>query len=203
MNVRKKLSEKSGVSILFALLLLLVVAMVSVVMISASVSAVKRTHAKKVVVQKSVSIDSAALLLKNQISDSQPESGFVLTYSEDGKYVISVNSALDNSALKSEITDISQKFANGVSLGQFDSVSGFKIITSRSGDLKDDVVNVSCSIQPVLNNSAEVTFTLSDGDEVLYSRFSLTLSGGGTSASVKWLWKEASTKDAQAGGTNG
>ena len=104
-KVKNKLKSENGVSILFALLLLIVVAMVSVTMVSASITAVKRTHSRKNNEQNSILLDSAALLLKDNIPRT-----VTLTYSNDtNAYVCS---EADYGIFAEEIKKISEAICN-------------------------------------------------------------------------------------------
>ncbi len=66
----RKLKSKCGISVLFALLLFLVAAMISMVVLSASVTAVKRVHDDGLRQRESLSVSSAAKLLSECISES-------------------------------------------------------------------------------------------------------------------------------------
>lgn len=68
-TMKKKLQSNSGVSILFALLLFLVVSMVSVTILSAAYSSVKRTHAVKVDTQDILALDSTSLIMKKNMDN--------------------------------------------------------------------------------------------------------------------------------------
>ncbi len=70
-RVQEKLKSRSGVSILFALLLFLVASMVSVIIISASVTAVRRIRDDRIQEQNYLAIASAARVLKESIESSK------------------------------------------------------------------------------------------------------------------------------------
>ena len=65
--IKRKLNDDKGISILFAMVLLLVTAMVCTVIVSASVSSAKRTNSRIAAVQETTLMDSASLYIKNNV----------------------------------------------------------------------------------------------------------------------------------------
>ena len=89
-KIKHKLQDSHGVSILFALLLMAVAAMVSITIISASLSAVKRSHAIKNTRQELISLDSATLYIEKQLNSDSGASE-VSFQNTDGTYSVTGN----------------------------------------------------------------------------------------------------------------
>lgn len=189
--VKNKLKSENGVSILFALFLLIVVAMVSVTMISASVTAVKRTHSKKYNEQNSILLDSAALLLKDKIpiKDNIPRT--VNLNNVNGVYVCSDG---DYGIFANEIKQISEAICNNPKSGQ---ASGKLIFQVNDSKLKNinvayEIINASDTSE---GNVGKVQFTLTvDGDTDVnreYVRFNLTKP---SENQIVWNFDEISAK---------
>lgn len=66
-RIKEKLNSKCGVSLLFSMLLFLVVCMVSVTILTAAVTSVKRTHQNRESIQKSLALESAAMLIRDEL----------------------------------------------------------------------------------------------------------------------------------------
>lgn len=64
-TINKKLNSQSGVTILFTMLLFLVATVVSLVIIVASTSSIKRETSFKETVQGNIELDSCALMIRN------------------------------------------------------------------------------------------------------------------------------------------
>ena len=76
---RRKLHSRRGISILLALLLMLVAAMVSAVILSASVTAAKRVHDDRAQEQDFLSVSSGARFLLDTLSDADASYRIVTT----------------------------------------------------------------------------------------------------------------------------
>lgn len=174
-QIQNKLKSESGVSILFALLLMLVVAMVSVVMVNASLTAVKRTSAKKDNQQVSISLDSAALLLRDKIATDDGYTLIKKTSVTSGESYSIVPTEVD-SAFRDEIQKISSAYAKVASTEDPLNCQGeFKIVTTVEN--KSDEVKVNYEATKMDNGSARVLFTLSEGeyDSQLFVSFNVSL----------------------------
>lgn len=166
-QIQNKLKSESGVSILFALLLMLVVAMVSVVMVNASLTAVKRTSAKKDNQQVSISLDSAALLMRDKISS---DDGYTLIKKATSEDSYSIVPAEVDSAFRDEIQKISSAYAKVANTEEpLNNCTGeFKIVTTVENN--SDTVKVNYEATKMDNGSARVLFTLSEGEDVSQSQ---------------------------------
>ena len=69
-RIRQKLAGRSGASILIALIVFLVAAMVSVVMIDTAVTALKRVHDDEIREQAYLSVGSASKLIASCLQES-------------------------------------------------------------------------------------------------------------------------------------
>lgn len=171
-QLKNKLKSESGVSILFSLLLMLVVAMVSVVMVNASLTAVKRTSAKKDNQQVSISLDSAALLMRDKIKN---DVGYTLTKKavtqENGNVVYELDDSYNDNPFQPEIKKISEAYMNDLLQ---DCRGEFQVITTVESE-KDDSVNVNYNAVKTETGSCRVVFTLSEDDSQLFVIFNLSL----------------------------
>ena len=84
-RIRQKLHSRRGVSILLALLLMLVAAMVSVVIVGASLTAAKRVNDDRAQEQAALSISSAAKVMVEYLNDKNTYE-YVHSVYEDGSY---------------------------------------------------------------------------------------------------------------------
>ena len=184
--VKNKLKSENGVSILFALLLLIVVTMVSVTMVSASVTAVKRTHSKKYNEQNSILLDSAALLLKDNIPRTVN-----LIKNGNNAYVCS---EVDCGIFTQEIKQISEEICNNPNSGQANGKLMFQVSGSKLKTIlaKYEIIN---NLNTSDGNVGKVVFTLTvDGDtdgNREYVRFNLTKPSDNQ---VVWNFDEISAK---------
>ena len=101
-KIKNKLQDSHGVSILFALLLMAVAAMVSITIISASISAVKRSHAIKNTRQELLSLDSATLYIEKQLNSDTGASEVSFSQNTDGTYSVT-NTNQYGGAFKEEV----------------------------------------------------------------------------------------------------
>ena len=182
--IKRKLNDDKGISILFALLLLLVTAMVCTVIVSASLSSAKRTNSRIAATQETTLMDSAALYIKKEILDAT--SDIRLTYNDkSGVYSISSSISSDFSNEIEELTlaymnnDTNYLFSEGTS-------NSFEIITEYDGN--KNVINVQYGYKDVGSNTASAIFKLSNDEESkMYIVFSITHDGN----KVSWLWDRA------------
>ena len=197
-EMKKKLKSESGVSILFALLLMLVVAMVSVVMVNASLTAVKRTSAKKNNQQVSISLDSAALLLRDRMTSD--DIGYVLVANGTGtdpQYILAENQANLNPTFKTEIQTISAVYAKvaGTDNVMPECNGKFDIVTTVDG--KSDKVNVNYLATKTDDGNCRAVFTLSEDDSQVVVTFNLSLVSSDQGKNVKWSYGGAGLEAGQ------
>lgn len=198
-EMKKKLKSESGVSILFALLLMLVVAMVSVVMVNASLTAVKRTSAKKNNQQVSISLDSAALLLRDRMTSD--DIGYVLVPNGTGpdpQYILAENQANLNPTFKTEIQTISAVYAKvaGTDNVMPECNGKFDIVTTVDG--KSDKVNVNyLATKTDDGRNCRAVFTLSEDESQVVVTFNLSLVRSDQVKNVKWSYGGAGLEAGQ------
>lgn len=173
---KSKLLNNHGVSILFALLLFLVVSMVSVTIIAASTSSVKRTSSMKENTQTILTLDSAVLLLKSELND--------LTYTVnvyDGSTFSNESYNDRDTCLKDIVSDISKILISSSN----SSNSNYKtfVIKTNIDEMKDVDVLVSYEFNSA-NSSNVVKFILTLDNSAIYVDFNLTDSITGTFGAV-------------------
>lgn len=185
----KKLNSQSGVSILFALLLFLVATVVSLVIIVAATSGVKREASYKETIQKNIELDSAVLFLSNKINEysNDGKGGYVFT-EESGRKVYSVVASDDS--LKRAIITISSLVINK------DATSGH---TEGNIVIKgDNLSDVTCSYKINFGASssseipASISFKYNNGN-VVYNRYTFRVDGN----KITWIYDKASLKEVQ------
>lgn len=111
-TIKNKLQDSHGVSILFALLLMAVAAMVSITIISASLSAMKRSHAIKNTRQELLSLDSATLYIEKQLNTDTGAFEVSFSQNADGTYSVT-NTNQCGGAFKEEVNALTTAFLTG------------------------------------------------------------------------------------------
>lgn len=191
-SVKNKLSNNSGVTILFALLLFLVVSMVSVTILAASYSSVKRTNSSKEALQSNIDLDSAILLLNKEINNVEYT---ITATTRKGSTSYSAGSlSKSNSVFANEITKISDQYIKNPNVSSC-SIDDFTISASNLEDVK---VSTSCKLG-TSGQENSVTFTLKNNESVVYVTYSIsdTASSNGNNAvkhTVKWTYDKSSGK---------
>ena len=177
-KVRKKLRNNNGVSILFALFLFVVASVVSVTIISAAYSSVKRTHSAKENTQSMLTLDSASLLMKNKIDSVS----YVAKKDKDGRILNGSISVSDN-PFEIEIVKISKDILNN-NLSVNDNTY-FEIEATNL-----DTVKGTYEIQTTEENkSYTVVFTLKADDESkTYVKFNLERSDSTSDTKIIWTF---------------
>ena len=188
-EVRRKLNSQQGVSILFALLLLLVTAMVSTVIVSASLSSAKRTNSRKSAIQETSFLDSSALQIKNQILDVCKND---IPLYVDSESVYSIDDV--GSDFNTEIKELTVAYMNKDTNYTFSEETNhsFDIVTSY--DSKENTVKVQYGYQDVGDDSGLAIFKLTSGESKMYVIFNMT----NTDSKVTWTWNRASGKGVES-----
>ena len=84
-SIKRKLKDNRGASLIYGLFLLIVVMMISATILAASVTGIKRLYNDKREKQAHLTLASAAMLVNNELKDSECESIKTHTYyNEDG-----------------------------------------------------------------------------------------------------------------------
>ena len=187
-TMKKKLQSNSGVSILFALLLFLVVSMVSVTILSAAYSSVKRTHAVKLDTQNILALDSASLLMKKNMDNVT----YTVPKQKDGTLVYT-NAKLNvtDNPFETELISISTEILNNnISINEKDAFS------VEATNL--NTVSVKYSIQVTeMGKTYIVIFALETTDESkTYVKFNVekTDNDNTSESKVSWSFFEISGK---------
>lgn len=185
-TMKKKLQSNSGVSILFALLLFLVVSMVSVTILSAAYSSVKRTHAVKLDTQNILALDSASLLMKKNMDNMT----YTVPKQKDGTFVYT-NAELNvtDNPFETELINISTEILNNnISVNEKDAFS------VEATNL--NTVSVKYSIQVTeMSKTYIVIFALETTDESkTYVKFNVEKTDNTSESKVSWSFFEISGK---------
>ena len=90
-KIKAKLNNSSGASLLFSMVLFLVVCMVSVTILTAAVTSLKRTHQNKQNLQTSLALESAAMLIRDELDGCKYTITTILK-NEDGEFVSEASS---------------------------------------------------------------------------------------------------------------
>lgn len=188
-TIKNKLNSQSGVSVLFALLLFLVATVVSLVIIVAATSSVKREASYKETIQKNIELDSSVLFLSNKINEySDDNKGGYEFVDDNGRKVYSIIASDD--ALKRTIVTISSLVINK------DATSGHtegKIII-KSDNLSD--ITCSYKINFGASSSSEIPASISfkyDNGNVVYNRYTFRIDGN----KITWIYDKASLMEVQ------
>lgn len=143
-----------GVSILFSLLLLLVVSMVSVTIVAASLSSVKRTNSIKETNQDILTLESAALLLKNNINGIEITFPQQVTTSSRSPYVSKI---VGSGVFNNDLISITTAFKDNTAI--FCDGNDFSIKENNTDTV---YVNTSCTFKNSTSDvDNKITFELS------------------------------------------
>lgn len=187
-NIKRKLNSNNGVSILFALVLFLVATIVSLVIIVAATTSVKRESSFKESVQRNIELDSASLLLKEIYSKSSCS----YTYNKKGKaYTLkSCNlGGLDDTnnpyieVLKEISTNVIENNTNS-----FSERDAFSI--SENIESYTNIVDCIYSIYASNDDSVYVVSFKLDNGSVMYCKFNLKVENN----QVEWTYYQSSSK---------
>lgn len=187
LTIVKKLNNKHGVSILFAMMLFLVVAMVSVVIIASSYTSVKRTNSIKDTKQDVLTLESAALLLKNNINNVE------VIITDNGNDYVNPSSNLFTSYIVPITRSYYENNSSMCNLNIFD-------ISQLQGDYSATVKVVnSCEYENISGGEDDkvmFTLTLDDSNEKIYVTFDITLKESSTTSKT-YIWSgfKASNKN--------
>lgn len=180
-DLNSKIKNQNGVSILFAMLLFLVVSLVSITVIASSYTSAKTINTTSKGIQENVSLDSAALFIKNELSKTKYQCYKKDQWWEDSSCEYSDYYTTVDNYFKTDIVNISKAYSNFMNDKNYDKVDNFKEAftiypTINSDDQILDNVNVSYKYSFDKNYSI-VTFKLeTDSGNKCYLEFSLSYS---------------------------
>ena len=150
--IKKKLKNNNGVSFLIAMLLFLVASVVSIVIVTAALSAVKRVHDDFKDQQEYLCVSSAANLIKETLSESSctiVEKKTISGGSEDVEYTYIISGVWE-SLLKEAFKNFElygSSYSSSITIGSV-SDGGKEVITSSKMDL---------TIKPYDSNNGDTT----------------------------------------------
>lgn len=188
-TIKNKLQDSHGVSILFALLLMAVAAMVSITIISVSLSAMKRSHAIKNTRQELLSLDSATLYIEKQLNTDTGAFEVSFSQNADGTYSVT-NTNQCGGAFKEEVNALTNAFLTG---NRGNEIGTFSLETKdTANNISYDSVSVSYKVVSQDNEQrAIVVFTLRINDSKQYLKYNVNKN----TSSVSWTFFEASGKE--------
>ena len=187
--IKRKLNDDKGISILFAMVLLLVTAMVCTVIVSASVSSAKRTNSRIAAVQETTLMDSATLYIKENILESC-KNGIELSCDKDNNCVISSSVS---GTFNKEIEELSLAYINKSDTCMFDKANdksdkSFEIVTSYNDNENVIEVQYGYCYKNASDDVAMAIFKLTCNESKMYVIFNIDRSGN----NVSWSWNRAS-----------
>lgn len=166
LDIKRKLYTNNGISILFSLLLFLVVSMVSVTIIASASSTSKQLNSIKQSNQANIDLDSAVLLIKNEISN--------LEYYHDSRTTGNKNQKYNNYGTDSK--DCSQQLKNNVFYKEIDSLS-IKYLdnTSSNSNNYEDVFTINSMIDNINDVKVSYKYLLNKSSSNSYVIFKLSI----------------------------
>ena len=176
-RMKKKIQSQSGASFLFALLAFLVAAMVSVTIVAAAVTTVKRVHGDRESQQAQLTLISAAQLVRNEMEKTK----YIFTTTITETTTINEDNTVDTSTtvreeesaegpFEAEIEDAVKYVKNGDPLAPYKADPAFRIEVTESG----------FKMRPV-----DVSFDMKVGEEKYYLVFTLSIEGTGETLFLK------------------
>lgn len=181
-RIKKKLNSNCGASLLFSMLLFLVVCMVSVTILTAALTALKRTHQNRESMQNSLTLESAAKLIRDEMDGSK----YIVTTTskkEDGVTTTDPSTYVLPSNTLSDIVDDAVKAVRNYSL----SFEPFEIETNIAGlsdvqvnyVLKEDTTGTGEESESGIKLYKMIFTLLADGSgETIYLTFDVSYSTG-------------------------
>lgn len=171
----EKLHSEHGASISFALILLLVASLVSVVILNAAVSAAKSVTNDRMEQQALLTLNSAAKIVEKGLSDTK-YTATVVTHVYDGSYTVTDTPSILEDATTSVYA------MHDVFYAAIQTIANNQVATYSSSTGGDIVLNLNISDEDVAD-----TMLLGDGDTEIVISYTLSpdseavvLSGNGT-----------------------
>ena len=193
-NIKRKLNNNNGVSILFALVLFLVATIVSLVIIVASTSSIKRESSFKNSIQKNIELDSAALLLKNVYSNST----CYYNYNKKGNTYTLKSCSLGGLESTSNpyitiLEEVSKKAIENSSTS-YSSENNEAFSINDSIDSYSNTVTCKYNLYATNDNSNYVLSFKLDNGSIMYCKFNIKIEDNST---VTWSYYQSSLKGGQ------
>lgn len=171
-NFKKKLSNKNGASILFALLLFLIVSLVSVTIIASANSSSKQIASNKEAIESNIALDSVVLNMKSQIDNAYR------TYKNWGYTGFETeNTSFNDSYYYNELNNFCNLLINNktnVSINDFTYGFTISVTSSNTNILEDVEVSYKYKIGQDIKTSYIVFKLVSSSGNTIYTNYSLT-----------------------------
>lgn len=193
-NIKRKLNNNNGVSILFALVLFLVATLVSLVIVIASTSSIKRESFFKNSIQKNIELDSAALLLKNVYSNST----CYYNYNKKSNTYILKSCSLGGLESTSNpyitiLEEVSKKAIENSSTS-YSSENNDAFSINDTIDSYSNTVTCKYNLYATNDNSNFVLSFKLDNGSLMYCKFNIKIEDDST---VTWSYYQSSLKGGQ------
>ncbi len=193
-NIKRKLNNNNGVSILFALVLFLVATLVSLVIVIASTSSIKRESFFKNSIQKNIELDSAALLLKNVYSNST----CYYNYNKKSNTYILKSCSLGGLESTSNpyitiLEEVSKKSIENSSTS-YSSENNDAFSINDTIDSYSNTVTCKYNLYATNDNSNFVLSFKLDNGSLMYCKFNIKIEDNST---VTWSYYQSSLKGGQ------
>ncbi|MGN1141648.1 MAG: hypothetical protein ACI4TF_10630 [Oliverpabstia sp.] len=178
-KIKEKLHNNRGVSFLFALLAFMVAAMVSVTIITAAVSSIKRVYNDREEQQAHLTLTSAAQLIRDEMLDTTVKE--VVTIKNSGNS--EENKTTETTSTGAFGVDM-QDAVKYVDINDLTYSSGSKFIKIEADSLNMDGVKATFTMQADAAEKYKVIFTLTleNSEETIY--LTMTGSPGQTTTST-------------------
>ena len=189
-SIKNKITNSGGVSFLFALLFILTAAMVSAVLIAASLSAVKRIRNDRDITRDNLTLTSAAQLVRDEMLETTVTETVITEIDQTGKTL--VNTTIDASGtfggeLKTAVENILFREVQDPD-GEIQYFSGEDAVTLKVNGLDMSDVHISYTMQGSGTDKYKVifTFTAESSDQTVMLSMTRNVVAGGEHSS----WKE-------------
>lgn len=178
-RMKKKIQSQSGASFLFALLAFLVAAMVSVTIVSAAVTTVKRVNSDRDAQQAQLTLISAARLVRDEMEKTRyvitTKETTTTTTGENGEEITITETTIDKSAVGTFKAEMQAAVEHVDTYSIPYSNPGSKAFTIQTADLDNiKTVDVSFDMKAEEGEKYHLVFTLwIDGtEETLFLKMS-------------------------------
>lgn len=165
-RIREKLKSQSGVSFLLALLAFLVAAMVSVTIVAAAVTTVKRVNSDRESQQDQLTLISAAQFVRDEMEETR----YIITTTKTETTTKGVDGRVETSTSEREDRSAEGTFAEEMQKA-VEYVDAYGDLgTPYSADYAFEIKVDGCKMKPV-----DVSFVMKVGEEKYYVFFTLSI----------------------------
>lgn len=168
-SIKKKLHSQSGVSFLFALLAFMVAAMVSVTIVTAALTSIKRVYNDREDQQQHLTLTSAAQLVRDEMLATTYEKKEIISVSGPAKPTTTVTvSGVFSSEMKKAIEYVNNFGQSSGTVGDYTSTSDTAFTVAVTGVTDPVTVNFTMKSEGEEKYNVVFTFTLKDSGETLF-----------------------------------